>query len=1321
MSLVSPGVEVTIIDQSQYLPAPTNSVPMVVVATAQNKADASGTAVAAATTAANANKLYLVTSQRDLVNLYGSPFFYTATNGTPIQGYELNEYGLLAAYSALGVTNRVYVLRANIDLAKLVGTTSRPAGAVTDGTYWLDTSKSTWGIYEFNNSTGRFANQLPIILTSASDISGNVPLASIGNIGDYAVYTPQITTSPEVQAEYFYKTTLNVWVPLGSDLWAADIPAMTGTAVPAALTAGSFAISTGNASTILNFAGTTLTQLVTAINAIGWPGLTAAQRDGRLVVFLTNNIGDSVTFTNITGTILNDIGVSSGVPYYAPLVQWGTAAQMPLWTNLQAQPRPSGSVWMKAGATGVGLLPSVSKYVQAVAAWQNRTVNLAPSDWSVTAALDSTGGKAITAGAIYAQYNYNNSYIESPIYLWERSATGPTAITGTRTTFSNPATRVLQVQTSVPGTANLSSTYTVTVPAGTSSLTGFIVAWTAANILYTTATLSSTGALVLTHTEGGEIIMNDFDPVTKISNGLLNDLGFVINSTTGVKYGPALNLSFPAVATTTSGVGIGATLNVFSEFGKYNVAGIAAAGSGYLVGDTITVNGNLIGGGVNMVTRVTRNTSASMTGLVTNAVGVGESSGTTLTVNSITPGSYFSAGQVVWDDGVTSGVSIVQQLTGTPGGVGTYQLSAVPGVPIATGSVLTNDSAVGENNTLVVSTMYDGTLAAGDAISTAGGVLIGTLSATAGTGTGGVGTYIFTTTVGAQAAQSLTANFGEVTGVAFVSGAPTVNWWSQLSNWRAFAYTPKNTAPVAAPQNATPWFYSTADQVDIMVQKAGAWVGYRNAAYDQNGHPTATGSGVTDPAGPIIAATRPTLQSDGTPLVYGDLWIDSSDLENYPRIYRWQQVSGENQWVAINTADQVSSSGMLFADARWATSGNVDPVNDPIPTITSLLTSNYLDLDAPSPSLYPQGMLLWNTRRSGYNVKEYQSARFTSLNYPGQVLPTYQNSWVTVSGNMSNGQPYMGRKAQRIMVVKAMRQAVDTNTAIRDEDNQFNLMCCPNYPELQPNMVGLNAERGYTGYILGDTPMRLPDSGTAIQAWATNAAGATSTGEDGLVTRDSYLGLFYPSGLATDLSGNEVAVPASHMMLRTFLRNDTIAYPWFAAAGTRRGLIDNALNIGYIDATTGEFVTTKTRIGIRDVLYTNQINPLVFFTGVGLLNFGNKSSFNSQSAMDRTNVGRLIAFIRRQLTLATRPFIFEPNDNITRQEVAGVVQTLMVDLVSKRGIYDYLVVCDESNNTPARIDRNELWLDLAIEPVKAVEFIYVPVRILNTGEINNIA
>ena len=184
-----------------------------------------------------------------------------------------------------------------------------------------------------------------------------------------------------------------------------------------------------------------------------------------------------------------------------------------------------------------------------------------------------------------------------------------------------------------------------------------------------------------------------------------------------------------------------------------------------------------------------------------------------------------------------------------------------------------------------------------------------------------------------------------------------------------------------------------------------------------------------------------------------------------------------------------------------------------------------------------------------------------------------------------------------------------------------------------------------------------------------------------------------------------------------FRSSDEVSYPWLAAAGTRRGVVDNALRLGYVNATTGEFVTLGVNQGLRDVLYQIEINPITFVPGVGITNFGNKTASTVTTAMNRINVARLIAFIRGRLQEIGKTFLFEPNDQITRNEMSNAVNSLMIDLVNKRGIYDYLVVCDLTNNTPARIDRNELWVDIAIEPVKAVEFIYIPLRIKNTGEI----
>jgi hypothetical protein len=364
-------------------------------------------------------------------------------------------------------------------------------------------------------------------------------------------------------------------------------------------------------------------------------------------------------------------------------------------------------------------------------------------------------------------------------------------------------------------------------------------------------------------------------------------------------------------------------------------------------------------------------------------------------------------------------------------------------------------------------------------------------------------------------------------------------------------------------------------------------------------------------------------------------------------------------------------------------------------------------------------MLLFNTRRSGFNVKSFQVDYFNSTTFPDDTLPAVTNAWVTVSGNRDNGSPYMGRQAQRSLIVQALKAGIDTSTSAREEQRVFNLIACTQYPELVPNMIALNNERNNTAFVVADTPLRLtPDE---IITWATNADGEGLATADGQIAGDQYSGVFYPSCQTTDLSGSPVVTAPSHMMLRTIIRSDEVAYPWLAPAGTRRGVVDNATQIGYINAATGEFESIGVRQGLRDVLYENRINPITFIPGVGITNFGNKTTTSITSSMDRINVARLVAFIRGRLDVIGKQFLFEPNDQITRNEITNAIDSLMIDLIAKRGIYDYLIVCDLTNNTPARIDRNELYVDIAIEPVKAVEFIYIPVRIKNTGEISGTA
>jgi len=320
--------------------------------------------------------------------------------------------------------------------------------------------------------------------------------------------------------------------------------------------------------------------------------------------------------------------------------------------------------------------------------------------------------------------------------------------------------------------------------------------------------------------------------------------------------------------------------------------------------------------------------------------------------------------------------------------------------------------------------------------------------------------------------------------------------------------------------------------------------------------------------------------------------------------------------------------------------------------------------------------------------------------------------WVSDSGSD------FGRKAQRQVVVEALKGLLNSNSEIReDEVRNFNLIATPGYPEVLQEMIALNIDRGTTAFVVGDAPFRLLPDTNSLNNWGKNTAAATDNGDKGLVSSDAYAGVFYPAGLTSDNTGNTIMVPPSYMMLRTIALNDQVSYPWFAPAGIRRGGITNATSVGYLESKTGQFKPVALTEGQRDTLANIRVNPLTFFNGVGLVNYGQKTLSTGSSALDRINVARLVIYLRSQLSKLAKPFVFEPNDKLTRDEVRQAVESLLLELVGLRAIYDYAVVCDETNNTPARIDRNELYVDIAIEPVKAIEFIYIPLRLKNTGEI----
>lgn len=484
------------------------------------------------------------------------------------------------------------------------------------------------------------------------------------------------------------------------------------------------------------------------------------------------------------------------------------------------------------------------------------------------------------------------------------------------------------------------------------------------------------------------------------------------------------------------------------------------------------------------------------------------------------------------------------------------------------------------------------------------------------------------------------------------------------TSWSNLSAESSSLAPNGATDDGTLW-YNSVLSADLYVKANSQWE-------------PVTGTVTID-------STQPSSPSAG------DVWVDSSDVENYPMLYQYDG----STWVERDVTDQTTPNGVVFADLTTTAADTSNGTGGATP----------VDSEAPDPLLYPDGIFLWNAIVSTGNVKRYDATT---------------GVWSTYSGNRSDGRPFTLRKAQRQAVVRAMQEVINENTQIREEMTYFTLISAPAYPELLDEMISLNVDRKETAFIIVDTPFRLQPQSQKLLNWMSGNE-AIVNGEDGIITTSNTAAAYYPSAITSDLNGNDVVVPPSHIVLRTMAYNDQVAYPWFAPAGLTRGVVTNATNVGYLNS-EGEFVPVALTNGQRDVLYGDGsrmgINPIARFPGQGLFVFGQRTMQSYSSALDRVNVARLIAYLRERFDPLARPFIFEPNDKITRANAKQVFDSFLSELMSKRAVYDFIVVCDETNNTPARIDRNELWIDVAIEPVKAAEFIYIPIRVVNTGELS---
>ena len=188
-------------------------------------------------------------------------------------------------------------------------------------------------------------------------------------------------------------------------------------------------------------------------------------------------------------------------------------------------------------------------------------------------------------------------------------------------------------------------------------------------------------------------------------------------------------------------------------------------------------------------------------------------------------------------------------------------------------------------------------------------------------------------------------------------------------------------------------------------------------------------------------------------------------------------------------------------------------------------------------------------------------------------------------------------------------------------------------------------------------------------------------------------------------SDRQVWVPTSGFAAAAYARTDSNAQPWIAPAGLTRGVINNIVDIAF-----------NPNQKQRDFLYPISINPVVFFNTDGFVIFGQKTLQTKPSAFDRINVRRLFLALEKSVQRSLRYFVFEPNSEFTRTQLKNTITPIFQLAKNTEGVYDYLIVCDERNNTPDSIDRNELSVDIYIKPVRAAEFILVNFIATRTGQ-----
>ena len=222
------------------------------------------------------------------------------------------------------------------------------------------------------------------------------------------------------------------------------------------------------------------------------------------------------------------------------------------------------------------------------------------------------------------------------------------------------------------------------------------------------------------------------------------------------------------------------------------------------------------------------------------------------------------------------------------------------------------------------------------------------------------------------------------------------------------------------------------------------------------------------------------------------------------------------------------------------------------------------------------------------------------------------------------------------------------------------------------------------------------NNSTPVASSVTTAAGFNSSSY--IVVDNNYLKVY------DKFNDQYVFIPAASTTAGVMAATDANAAPWFSPAGQRRGQ--------YFGVTALAYSPTKSE---RDTLYKAGLNPVANIPGQGILLFGDKTFLNRPSAFDRVNVRRLFLVMERAIASAARNVMFEFNDEFTRAEFTNIVEPFLREIQGRRGITDFKVVCDSTNNGPSVVDRNEFIANIFVKPARSINYVTLNFVAVRTG------